>query len=135
MKRPIAPKTRMKLGPRQMAIMDFLWSYGPATPIQIHRALIREGKVAYTTIFTEIGRLVDKKLIKKHDGEHLTVTYEAVSNREDYTSAFVSNVLTDLLKNYGNATIHGFVDIMFNTNSFSELTQEVERQKNIRKKK
>jgi len=100
------------LGPRQSTIMESLWADGPQTPVDLHRRLSANEDVAYTTIFTELSRLVAKRLVRKRGRTHLSVTYEAAMTREAYVSDNVAAVLGDLLAAHGSAVIHGFVDLV-----------------------
>ena len=52
--------TRPKLTPRELAIMDVVWDRGAATVRDVHDALSRRRKVAYTTVMTLMNILATK---------------------------------------------------------------------------
>jgi predicted transcriptional regulator len=51
---------RQKLTPRELAIMDVVWDRGEATVRDVHDALSRRRKVAYTTVMTLMNILATK---------------------------------------------------------------------------
>ena len=52
--------TRQKLTPRELAIMEIVWDRGDATVRDVHDALSRRRKVAYTTVMTLMNILTTK---------------------------------------------------------------------------
>jgi predicted transcriptional regulator len=91
--------------------MELLWDRGPLTPAEVHEAL-RHEDLAYTTIFTELSRLLRRGLIRKRGRRHLGVTYEPTLTREEFTAEVVADVVGDLLESHGSAALHGFVNAM-----------------------
>jgi len=63
------------LGSRQAAILEYLWASGPQSVADLHRGLSAIDGVAYTTIFTELSRMLKKGLVAKGNasGSHLDV--------------------------------------------------------------
>lgn len=100
------------LGPRQASIIEYLWKNGPQSVSEMHRGLSARGDVAYTTVFTELGRMLKKGLVAKSNegGSHLDVRYRAALTREDVVSSLVSQTLGGLIAAHGPAALHGFVD-------------------------
>jgi len=97
------------LGHRQASVLEYLWSHGPQTPGDLHQALAAQAAVAYTTIHTELGRLVKKGFVKKGRGDSI---YAAALTRDQFRSAMVTHVLAGLIDAHGAAAIHGFVDLV-----------------------
>jgi predicted transcriptional regulator len=61
-------KPREKLTPRELAIMQVVWKRGDATVRDVHEALSRERKVAYTTVMTLMNILATKgHLVRRQD--------------------------------------------------------------------
>ncbi len=98
------------LGTRQASILEYLWKIGPQSPRQIHQGTVDD--VAYTTIFTELSRMLKKGLVSKSTdgGTHFDTKYQAAVTREDVVSAAVSRTLGALINAHGPAAVHGFVD-------------------------
>ncbi|GAC1595595.1 MAG: hypothetical protein NVS3B28_26820 [Candidatus Velthaea sp.] len=120
-------RASVSLGPRQLAIMEHLWKAGSQTPTDLHRALSRGENIAYTTIFTELSRLVQKGFVCKRGSEHKSVLYEATFSREEWVAKTVSSVLGSLMQSHGSATIHGFVELVADGNAMDALSDAIER--------
>lgn len=102
------------LGTRQASILEYLWHHGPQSVATLHRALAVDTPVAYTTIFTELSRMLKKGLVKKSaaGASHVDMRYRAAVTREDVISSVVAQTLGALIDAHGPAAIHGFVDAL-----------------------
>ncbi len=98
------------LGSRQGSIMEHLWKHGPQTTSALHTALQAVDGVAYTTVHTELSRLVKKGFVRKPS--RVGFLYEAVFSREQFINATVNSVLQGLMQSNRSAAIHGFVDLV-----------------------
>lgn len=106
--------------------MEELWKR-PLTPVELHRAVSSAEPVAYTTIFTELSRLVAKGVVRKRGSEHKSVVYETVFTREQWVAKTVSNLLGDLMHAHGSAAIHGFVELVADGDGLDALNEAIER--------
>ena len=100
------------LGTRQASILEHLWKSGPQSPTQLHRSIVEVDDIAYTTVFTELSRMLKKGLVSKSTdgGSHFDTKYRAAVTREGVVSATVSKTLGALIDAHGSAAVHGFVD-------------------------
>src|SRR4030095_10703120 len=64
---------RQKLTPRELAIMDIVWERREATVRDVHDALSRRRKVAYTTVMTLMNILASKGHLTRRRGERAYV--------------------------------------------------------------
>ena len=119
----------ISLGPRQLAIMERLWTNGSQTPVDLHRTIAAGEPVAYTTIFTELSRLVHKGFVHKVGSEHKSVVYRAVFTREEWVAKTVSSVLGDLMESHGSAAIHGFVELVARGENLDALDEAIAQRK------
>lgn len=87
------------LGPLEQAVMDAVWSTGPATVRDIHGALAEERDIAYTTVMTTMSRLATKGMLER-DTSGLAHVYSAAVPREEYGRSTVGNVMSWLLRRY-----------------------------------
>lgn len=71
--------------------------------------LLAHSEIAYTTVSTELNRLIEKGLVAK-TGLHLTTRYATVFERKAFVEQAVSATVGDLLLTHGHAAVHGFVD-------------------------
>ena len=112
----MSPKKRADLGKalgtRQASILEYLWSNGPQSVSDLHRGLTEHEDLAYTTVFTELSRMLKKGLVAKSNegGSHLDMRYRAAVTREGVVSSIVAQTLGGLISAHGPAAVHGFVD-------------------------
>ncbi len=123
--------TSISLGPRQLAIMEQLWKHGSQTPVDVHRSIAVGEPVAYTTIFTELSRLVQKGFVQKVGSEHKSVVYRALFTREEWVAKTVSSVLGDLMQSHGSAAIHGFVELVAQGDHLDALAEAIARRQDV----
>jgi predicted transcriptional regulator len=100
------------LGTRQASMLEYLWAHGPQSVSELHRGLSEREDLAYTTVFTELSRMLKKRLVAKSNdgGSHLDMRYRAAMTREDVVSSIVAQTLGGLISAHGPAAVHGFVD-------------------------
>jgi len=101
--------------------MEHLWSTGPASLANVHRALAKASPLAYTTVATELSRLVTKELVAK-TGTHLETRYAAVGDRASFVERLVGDVVSGLMGDNQTAAIHGFVDAIAHDDGALEET-------------
>ncbi|TAM59547.1 hypothetical protein EPN52_07600 [bacterium] len=99
------------LGHRQAMILSYLWGHGPTSATDLHAALSRRDELAYTTIHTELSRLLQKGLVTK-SGRSLETKYDVALSRQQYLERRMSDTLNELVQAHGAAAIHGFVDLV-----------------------
>lgn len=79
------------LGELERAVMDALWTRGPATARQLQQALA-DRDLATTTVLTVLGRLERKGLVTRtRDGR--AHRYEAIATREDHIADLMRDAL------------------------------------------
>jgi len=66
-------KPKEKLTPRELAIMQVVWDRGEATVRDVHEALSRERKVAYTTVMTLMNILATKGHVARRQDDRAYV--------------------------------------------------------------
>ncbi|MDQ2681597.1 MAG: BlaI/MecI/CopY family transcriptional regulator, partial [Candidatus Eremiobacteraeota bacterium] len=66
--------------------MEYLWKNGPQSPVELHESLSRDEALAYTTIHTELSRLLQKGFVVKN-GRNLDTRYNSAMSREEYLHA------------------------------------------------
>jgi predicted transcriptional regulator len=100
------------LGTRQASILEYLWAHGPQSVSELHRGLSRDGELAYTTVFTELSRMLKKGLVAKGNegGSHLDIRYRPAVTRDSLVSAVVAETVGGLIAAHGPAAVHGFLD-------------------------
>ncbi len=109
--RPFERGLQQTFGRRESKIMEILWKHGPQSPAELHAALDAAEPVAYTTVYTELSRLVKKGFVHK-SGRNLDAHYQATLSRDKFVQTVVTEVLEGLIGAHGAAAIHGFVDLV-----------------------
>ncbi len=66
-------KSKEKLTPRELAIMQVVWDRGEATVRDVHEVLSRERKVAYTTVMTLMNILATKGHVARRQDDRAYV--------------------------------------------------------------
>jgi predicted transcriptional regulator len=122
------------LGTRQASIMEYLWAHGPLSVSELHRGLGDREDIAYTTVFTELSRMLKKGLVAKSNdgGSHLDMRYRAALSRESVVSSVVAQTLGGLISAHGPAAVHGFMDAVAEDAS---ALDELRRLLNVRSRK
>lgn len=91
--------------------MAYLWAHGPLSAVDLHSGLSDSEDLAYTTVHTELTRLLQKGLLRKC-GRALNTRYATTMTREDYLQATVRQTIADLIGSHGASAIHGFVELV-----------------------
>jgi predicted transcriptional regulator len=97
------------LGPLESEVMDIVWDRGDVTVRDVHEALQAEHPIAYTTVMTTLGRLADKGLLKRADGQPAH-HYSVLITREQYARSTVKSVVDWLVSHFPDPAVAYFVD-------------------------
>lgn len=95
-------KRAVKLSVGEMRLMAVLWKFGPLKLSEVYRE--QPGQVGYTTIQTQLNRLVEKGVAKRSDTR--PTRYEAVVE-PDTASAGMLQLLIDTI---GSGSIVPLID-------------------------
>lgn len=88
-----------------------------------------EETLAYTTVHTELSRLLEKGLIHKR-GRNLETKYAAAMTREEFLRETVRQTISDLIGTHGAAAVHGFIDVVSqDQQTLAELRRAMERRR------
>ncbi|MFP8490295.1 BlaI/MecI/CopY family transcriptional regulator [Gracilimonas sp. Q87] len=90
-------KSLTPLGESEMEILHHVWALGEATVAQVRERILKERKVAYTTVMTIMKNLNDKGFLKYYkDGN--TYVYSARIEPEEVQSNLVSGLIDKVFK-------------------------------------
>ncbi len=104
------------LGSLELEVMELLWQAGEATVRRITERINRERPVAYTTVMTVMGHLVDKGLLTRVM-EQKRYRYRVVQTREDFLQETCRAKVRSLLNDFGDLAIAGFLGEIDNVDS------------------
>lgn len=101
-------KSLTPLGESEMEILHHVWELGEATVAQVKERIIKNRKVAYTTVMTIMKNLNDKGYLKYYkDGN--TFVYSARKKPEDVQSSLVSGLIDKVFKGSTTALVQTLV--------------------------
>lgn len=85
---------RLGSGELENLVLDVVWAaHGPVTPRDVHEALSRKRKLAYTTAMTILVRLCEKGVLEREPAGR-AFAYRPRISREQRAAARMSDALT-----------------------------------------
>ncbi|MHB1125828.1 MAG: BlaI/MecI/CopY family transcriptional regulator [Bacillota bacterium] len=96
------------LGHLEASVMEIVWQKERASVREVYETLLLQRDIAYTTVMTIMGRLADKKILRK-DKQGVAYHYSPAFTREEFTRRFVHEVLDGLLEEYAEVAFAHFV--------------------------
>lgn len=97
------------LGPLETEIMEVVWDLDEVTVRDVHDRLQSKRPIAYTTVMTTLGRLTDKGLLKRVDGQPAH-HYLPLVSREQYARSTVKSVVDWLIGHFPDPAVAYFLD-------------------------
>jgi predicted transcriptional regulator len=83
------------LGDLQLQVMQEVWRLGRTTVAQVHEALGKDRKIAYTTVLTTMQGLERRGMVR-HEQPGKAYVYTPVVDRQAYAAASVGKLVDDL---------------------------------------
>jgi predicted transcriptional regulator len=97
------------LGPLEAEVMEVVWDRNEVTVRDVHKTLKANRDIAYTTVMTTLGRLTDKGLLRRVEGQPAH-HYSAIVSREQYAQSTVKSVVDWLVSHFPDPAVAYFVD-------------------------
>jgi predicted transcriptional regulator len=103
---PTGDGLRKLLGPLEADIMDIIWTgQRPYTGRQVHRQMLTQRDLAYTTVMTTMVRLAEKGILIREPmtpkrGRGATYVYTAMVNEAAFVDHAITEVVQSLLRDY-----------------------------------
>lgn len=92
MNQPCKPDVRAKPTESELAILNILWSRGPATVREVYEALYRDEGAGYTTALKLLQIMHGKGLVERDDAQRAHV-YRAAINKQRTQTRFLSDLV------------------------------------------
>jgi len=89
--------------------MEVVWDHDEVTVREVHKTLKANRDIAYTTVMTTLGRLTDKGLLRRVEGQPAH-HYSAIVSREQYARSTVKSVVDWLVSHFPDPAVAYFVD-------------------------
>lgn len=97
------------LGPLEAEVMEVVWQRDEVTVRDVHKALKAKRSIAYTTVMTTLGRLTDKGLLQRVEGQPAH-HYSPLVSREQYARSTVKSVVDWLVSHFPDPAVAYLVD-------------------------
>lgn len=97
------------LGELEKEVMEIIWEAQKPTPVSdVVGVISKKRKIAYTTVMTIMGRLVDKSMLtrKLHGSSYL---YQPKVSQEKFIAKSVHNIFTTAVFTLGQEAVTYFV--------------------------
>ncbi len=96
------------LGSLELEVMEFMWQAGEATVRQGTKVIDRKRPIAYTTVMTVMGHLVDKGLLARTK-EGKRYRYRVAQGRDEFLRETSKSIIRTLTDDFGDLAIAGFL--------------------------
>lgn len=88
-------------------IMDIIWKQENCTVRDVQTRLIPKRKLAYTTVMTVMGRLVEKRVLaRKQDG--LSYSYYPKVSKDHFVARSIHTIFTTAVSSFGQEAVTHF---------------------------
>jgi predicted transcriptional regulator len=87
------PKTQPKLSALELRIMNELWTRGPCSIREIHEAVVKKDRPAYTTVQTMVYRLETKGALRRTRKIGNAHVFEATTTRASVQTRLLKELL------------------------------------------
>ncbi len=98
------------LGELERAVMDHLWSHGPADVKSVQKAVGRPRKITLNTVQSTLKRLHEKGLLRRDKVSHAYI-YTPTRARAEFQRDALGDVLEQLMEGEPSAMLTAFVDV------------------------
>ena len=109
------------LGSLELETMECMWQFGEAIVQQVVKAINRRRPIAYTSVMTVMGRLVDKGLLSRTKDANRYL-YEVAQNRKEYLQGISQKMVRAMVEDFGDVAIAQFLGEVDNMDA-GKLTQ------------
>lgn len=96
------------LGELESEIMKLVWDVNTPTSVKtITESLLKKRKIAYTTVMTVMGRLVEKGLLKRKSFGK-AYQYEAAYSKDKFLTRISRQIIKNFVSSFGESAIAHF---------------------------
>ena len=96
------------LGSLELEVMEFMWQAREATVLQGMKSINCNRPIAYTTVMTVMGHLVDKGLLTRTK-EGKRYHYRLAQSRDEYLHETSKSMVRTLVDDFGDLAIAEFL--------------------------
>ncbi len=107
-KEQIVATLKKLLGSLELQVMESMWQTGEATVQQVVKTINRRRSIAYTTVMTVMGHLVDKGLLSR-TMEGKRYRYQIARSRDEFLHETSKSKVHSLVNDFGDLAITQFL--------------------------
>ncbi len=96
------------LGSLELETMEFMWQAGEATVRQVGKSINHIRPIAYTTVMTVMGHLVDKGLLTR-TMEGKRYRYRVAQGKSEFLHQASQRMIRTLVNDFGDLAVAGFL--------------------------
>lgn len=96
------------LGSLELEVMEFMWQAGEATVKQMAKSINCIRPIAYTTVMTVMGHLVDKGLLSR-TLEGKRYRYRVAQGNSEFLYRASQRMIRTLVNDFGDLAVAGFL--------------------------
>ncbi len=102
--------TTQMLGDLEKEIMEIVWKTNAPISVKTVTEIIQQKrKIAYTTVMTIMGRLIDKKLLKRSP-EGRAYLYQSSYSKEKFLTKVSQQIIKNFVANFGEVAVAHFAE-------------------------
>ena len=101
-------KSLTPLGETEMEVLHHVWDLRRATVAEVQARILRERKVAYTTVMTVMKKLADKGYLQ-YEKEGATYVYSAARSSEEVQRSLVDDLVSKVFRGSSLALVQTLV--------------------------
>lgn len=96
------------LGSLELEAMEFMWQAGEAAVRQVADSIGGRRPIAYTTVMTVMGHLVDKGLLRR-TLEGKRYRYRVAQDKSEFLHRASQHMIRTLVNDFGDLAVAGFL--------------------------
>ncbi len=101
-------KVGKELGELESEIMEIVWqSNEPVSVKAVAEMLQKDRKIAYTTVMTIMGRLVDKGLLKRKESSK-AYSYQPAYSKDKFLTRISRQIIKNFVSSFGDGAVAHF---------------------------
>ncbi len=130
-KEQIVATLKKLLGSLELQVMEFMWQTGEATVQQVVKTIKRRRPIAYTTVMTVMGHLVNKGLLAR-TMEGKRYRYLVARSRDEFLHETSKSRVHSLVDDFGDLAIAQFLGEIDNIDAgkLEELRNRIQEASN-----
>lgn len=121
---------RKILGDLETDIMEILWKQNEMTVHDVHKKILSQRSIAYTTVMTVMSRLEEKGLLRRVKEGNVFVYSPSIA-KEQFTLSTVKKVINEILADFSTPALSSFVESLdeMDSDKIKELTKLIEEKR------